>query len=347
MAARKTKRAKLLSNAIRHIGPRQINAILDLLEGFKHTSFQSRNLAYCLDVYKSMLSEKEVVIFLGLSGALIPAGMKKVLLDMIAFRLVDVVVSTGANLSHDFYESMGGLHYAGHSDVRDEELVRCRVDRIYDTYTDDIAFSKLELFFAEFPDELEDRVYSTREFFFEVGKRITSSDSIIKACHEMGIPIFCPALNDSAIGVGLTAYYARGRKRSFGINNIRDNYEILQIMNAAPCTGVVYLGGGVPKNYIQQIGPALPLHGYEPKSHKYGIQITTDDPKWGGLSGCTFDEGKSWGKINTRAQHATVYVDLSIGLPLLITAALEYIERKGIKRKPPNFIWDGDRLTGA
>lgn len=290
-----------------------------------------------------MLADKEAVIFFGLSGALIPGGMRKVIRDMIALNMIDVLVSTGANLYHDFFESLGHNHYVATGYVDDAELRELRIDRIYDTLADDTLFQEADLFFSSFPETLQERPYSTREFFEELGKRIKDPFSIIRTAYKEGVPVFCPTLHDSGIGIGLSLYWSRNEGKGFTIDPLRDNHEILQIGRLSNATGVFYVGGGVPKNYIQQIEPMLEVYGYEHSGHKYAIQITTDDPKWGGLSGCTIDEGKSWGKINSSATSATVYMDATIGLPLLVAGIMEEKEllRNRAKRK---FIWDDSTL---
>lgn len=156
--------------------------------------------------------------------------MKKIITDLVEYGFIDVLVSTGANLSHDFYESMGNFHYVGDADANDAMLCKMNIDRIYDTYANDEGFSRSELFFTSFPNCLENRDYSTREFFSELGKKIKSKDSIIRTCYERHVPIFCPAVNDSAIGIGLTGYYMNGKNKAFTINPIRDNYEIMQVV---------------------------------------------------------------------------------------------------------------------
>jgi deoxyhypusine synthase len=293
-----------------------------------------------------MLADEDAVIFLGLSGALIPGGMRKVLTNMVRHRLVDVVVSTGANLYHDFLEASGGHHYIGSKQQNDYELCNLEIDRIYDTLLDDNLSTKTDIYFADFAETLEKRVYSTREFIEEVGKSIQDDHSFIRACIEERVPVFCPTLHDSGIGIGLSLYYSRHRQdKRFMIDFAKDNYEIMQICQKAKTTGIVILGGGVPKNYIQQIEPMLWVNGHNQKNgYKYAIQITTDDPKWGGLSGCTFSEAKSWGKIEKEADAATVYVDCTIGLPLLVGALLSEKEIVS-KRKRRKFRWDGDALV--
>ena len=340
-----SEKAKLLSEKISHVDVSQSTNLHDLLVFFQKTSFQSRNLAKSLEIYKKMLSDSEAVIFLGLSGALVPGGMRKILTDMVRRRFVDVVVSTGANLYHDFLEASGGHHYIERERNDDYKLWDLEIDRIYDTLLDDTQATKTDVFFADFPEKLEKRVYSTREFLQKVGESIHDNDSFIRACTEEGVPLFCPTLHDSGIGIGLSLYYSRHREKGrFMIDLSRDNYEIMQICHKANVTGIVILGGGVPKNYIQQIEPMLWVNGHEQKNgHKYAIQITTDDPKWGGLSGCTFSEAKSWGKIEKDADTATVYVDCTIGLPLLVGALINC--NVASERKKRVFQWNADTLA--
>jgi len=339
------KKKFLLSKRIKHIDLTKNRKINYIMNSFSNTSFQSRNLGKCFSVFKSMLSDKKAIIFLGVAGALVPGGMRKVIRDMIALNMIDVLVITGANLTHDFLESQGHHHYIGTAEIGDSELRELRIDRIYDTFIDDKAFHNSDSFFIRFPKILQKRRYSTREFFEELGKRIDDPFSIIRTAYREGVPIFCPTLHDSGIGIGLSVYQARqGTDSGFTIDLLKDNYEIMQVVKLARSTGAFYVGGGVPKNYIQQIEPVLEVFGYYGfAGHKYAIQVTTDDPKWGGLSGCTFEEAKSWGKISHSATSATVYIDATIGLPLIVSAMME--EKELLRNRPKRrFIWKGSDL---
>ena len=338
------KKKCLLSKKIRHIDIKKNRSANQILNAFHGTSFQSRNLARCFSVYKSMLEDKDAIIFFGLSGALVPGGMRKVIRDMIELNMIDVLVSTGANLYHDFFESLGYNHYIGTRTIDDAELRDLRIDRIYDTFADDRLFLEADAYFKDFPEKLEKRYYSTREFFQEFGKTVKDPTSIIRTAYKSGVPVFCPTIHDSGIGIGLSVYCHNNKSKDrFGIDLLKDNIEIMQIDKFAGSTGVFYVGGGVPKNYIQQIEPMLEVFGYNAPGHQYAIQITTDDAKWGGLSGCTFEEAKSWGKIEDYANTATVHIDATIGLPLLISAIIE--EKKLLKsRKRRKFTWKGSDL---
>ena len=312
---------------VRHFDAASDSSVSKVIESFRHTSFQSRNLAKCLDVLIEMLTDAaRPVVFMGLSGAMVPAGMRKVVRDMIKLGVVDVLVSTGANLYHDLHEALGFHHYVGAAHVDDVMLEKMNVDRIYDTYAWDEEFVQTDRYLIEFADRLEPRLCSSREFLHILGKHLSDDQSILRTAAEVGAPIFCPALSDSSIGIALTAYRLarlRAGKQALAIDPIQDNLEILEIKRRAAKTAALYVGGGVPKNYIQQLKPMADIAGVKVEGHSYAVQITTDDPKWGGLSGCTLEESQSWGKLTSKAHHATVYMDATIGLPLLFKALVE------------------------
>lgn len=342
------RRRDFLREPIKHLDLNRIESIGELVESFRHTSFQSRNLARCLDVYRNMLeSRTRVTIFLGLSGAMTPAGMRKIIRDMIERNFVDVVVSTGANLYHDVAEAFSPAHFLGSSLADDAKLKKLEIDRIYDTFGDEKKFKALDPFFAEFLDSLEPRAYSSRELLELLGRTLNDKNSMLHTAARHRMPVFCPALNDSSIGINLTEHYVRRRKEGkpyVTIDPIRDNYEIAQIKRNSAKTGVIFIGGGTPKNYIQQIEITLEILGYlsrKRRGHDYALQITTDDPKWGGLSGCTFDEAQSWGKIKKNATKAVAYLDATIGMPLLVGAVMQTCKKR---RKRLKFEWEGDKL---
>jgi deoxyhypusine synthase len=292
-----------------------------------------------------MLSDSTCVIFLGLSGAMIPGGMRKVIHDMVEMNLVDVIVSTGANIFHDIFESFGYRHYVGSEEGDDDALRRHRIVRVYDALMDDYEINQVIHLLSKIPKELEEKVVSSRRYLEVLGGYLEDKESILKVASEHGVPIFIPALSDSSIGIGLTFLHARKKGSSDGlvIDQIRDSYEIAQVKRMAPITGAIYIGGGVPKNYIQQLGPVSELLFREESGHRYAFQITTDDPKWGGLSGCTFEEAKSWGKIEKESTYAAVYTDATIALPLLVGAILQ--EGKTYReRRRRRFVWKGDEL---
>jgi deoxyhypusine synthase len=308
-----------------------------LLRAFDWTSFQSRTLARCVDIFVSMLEDPQrPTVFCGLAGAMVPAGMKSVVSTMVKRNLIDVIVSTGANMYHDLVEALGGHHYVGSPHADDTVLRKENIDRIYDTYADEAKFRAVDNMIMFFADDLAKQnigELSSRSFLNLLGGLIhkkspmkEKKDSIIWNCWNEGVPIFVPALCDSSLGLAMTQHYIRSlerKQRSLVIDQIRDNYEILQIKRKAAKTGVIYVGGGVPKNYIQQTAYLQDMFGVPDAGHDYGFQITTDSPQWGGLSGCTFREGLSWGKEKSEGEYATCYCDATIALPLIVKATLE------------------------
>ena len=342
---------KFLQKKISHIDMAETSTVSGILEAFKGTSYQSRTLARCYDVYKEMLEDpKRPIIFLGLAGAMVPAGMKKLISLLVKKRMVDVIVSTGANMYHDTVEALGSHHYVGWPEVDDRELYRHGIDRIYDTFANEKEYRAIDRKIQGLADKLaiaEPNAISSRHFMSYLGEFIDQNgteenrkDSIVWNSWREKIPIFIPALCDSSIGLAVTQHYIRSleeKKKPLLIDQIRDNYEIFTIKKAAKKTGVLYIGGGVPKNYIQQTAYLEDLFGVPDSGHDYGIQITTDRPEWGGLSGCTFREGMSWGKERPRGKYVTCYCDATIAFPLVVRAVLETC--KGLdKRKGLNLL---------
>jgi deoxyhypusine synthase len=338
-------REAYLRHPVKHLDLRHVEGLLDLVRAFEHTSFQSRNVFKCFDVYRKMLKDPGCVIFLGLSGAMIAGGMKKIFRDMVEMRLVDVIVSTGANIFHDIFEGCGYRHYVASKEGDDDGLRKLRIVRVYDALMDDREINRVIQFLSGVPEELEGKVVSTRQYLEKIGKRLKHRGSILKTASDCGVPVFVPALCDSSIGIGLT--FLHGRKEAPAkmpvIDQIRDNYEIAQIKKLASSTGAVYVGGGVPKNYIQQLGPVSELLFQKESGHRFAFQVTTDDPKWGGLSGCTFEEAKSWGKIEKGSAYAAVYMDATVALPLIVGAI---VQEKTIceRRKRRRFVWEEGTL---
>ncbi len=338
-------RSKFLKHPVRSLDLKKAHSVFDLVRAFQHTSFQSRNVFKCFEIFRRMLADPRCIIFLGLSGAMIPGGMRRVIRDMIELRLVDVIVSTGANIFHDLFESLGYQHYVGDEGGNDDLLRRHRIVRVYDALMDDHEINRVIHFLSRVPEEVRGKVVSSREYLAALGRHLRDPGSILKTASQVGVPIFVPALSDSSIGIGLTFLHVNETEPSGRvlIDQIRDNYEIAQLKKMASVTGAVYIGGGVPKNYIQQLGPVSELLFRKESGHRYAFQITTDDPKWGGLSGCTFEEAKSWGKIEKESTYAAVYADATIALPLLVGAILQEgkVHRK---RKRRQLRWEGGQL---
>jgi len=335
--AKTDSKDEYLKETIKPFDLEKIKTISELLNAFNWTSFQSRTLAMCANIFVEMLEDpKRPTVFLSIAGAMVPAGMKGVVSTAVRRSMVDVIVSTGANMYHDFVEAFGEHHYVGSPDVDDALLRKEGIDRIYDTFTNEEKFGIIENMIMYFADKIaSDEIgnISSRQFLHGLGELIDEKaqsehkkDSVIWNCWKEGVPIFVPALNDSSLGLAVTEHYVQFLKKGKNplvIDQIKDNFEILSIKRAASKTGVIYIGGGVPKNYVQQTAFLERHFGVPDAEHEYGFQITTDSPQWGGLSGCTFNEGISWGKEKPSGKYATCYCDATIAFPLIVKAALE------------------------
>jgi deoxyhypusine synthase len=346
----KPTREELLKTPIKMLDLSEKRTIGDMIEQFSNTSFQARSMSDCVRIYRKMTEvDGSHTIFLGLAGSVIAAGLRKIVRDMIELRLVDVICTTGAVVYQDYYQSMGYKHYRGAVESDDVLLHEYMIDRIYDTYVDEEKFRETDVSIGKLLESLGGGRYSTREFLSILGERCKDDDeSILGAAYRNGVPIYCPAIADSSIGIGLSTSYERQRRSGvkeediFVLDTIRDNYEMAQIMHSSKATGAVYLGGGVPKNYINDAVVMSDMIFGDQKGHDYAIQMTMDRPDWGGLSGSTLGEAQSWGKIDAEATHQTVHVELSVSLPLIAGAVME--GRNWSKRSGPEFIWKGDLL---
>lgn len=307
-------------------------SISQTLENMSKISFQGRNLGCAYQIWEKALQEN-TTIFLGLAGAMVPAGMRKIFIYLIKNRLIDCLVSTGANLYHDCHEALGYHHYLGTPNINDVELRKLKIDRIYDTFASDVEFEATDEYIADFAKKLEHRSYTTREFLYELGKSLIGQkqESILSAAAQAKVPIYCPAIGDSAIGISVAMEKKPFGKR-FIFDVIGDVDEPARIALASNQTGAIYIGGGTPKNFIQQIEVTTYMMKFGDRpGHRFAIQLTTDAPHWGGLSGCTFEEAQSWGKIAPQSDRVIVFCDATIGLPLIVSG----LAQRGAHKKRP------------
>ena len=278
-------------------------------------------VAKASEIYSKMLNDKECKIFLGQAGAMVPGGMKEIIIDMIRNHYIDVFVTTGATLTHDLVEALGYHHYKGSDNVNDEELHKEKIDRMFDSYMPNEVYEGMEDFITKNFDSLAEKE-TIKDFIWEIGKLLPKGkDSILRAAYEEKIPIFCPAISDSGIGLMIWGRIANGKK--IKTNAFEDLKEILDMAWTAKKSGVFYIGGGVPKNFIQQ------AMQFAPEAASYGIQVTMDRPEPGGSSGAELKEGISWGKMNPQGDFTDVICDSTIALPLIYAA----VKDKNILRK--------------
>lgn len=342
------KKKKLMSTPINQVDLSKAETVADLVENFEGMSIQARNIGECAKVLKNLYADIDrPTVMLGLAGPLIAGGLRKVIRDMIAAGLVDVVISTGAIIYQDIYQARGYKHCKGNPNADDAQLRDMLVDRIYDTYVDEDKFWETDCWIGRFTDSLKPGNYSSRAYLAEIGEKLLDDEeSILYTATKLGVPIFCPALNDSSLGIGLTEHYHRAKlegRAHVAIDSIRDNYELTQIVVQSKKTAAIYVAGGVPKNYINDSVVMGYIFNRETGGHSYAIQVTTDAPHWGGLSGSTLKEATSWGKINKKATRAMAFVEPTVSLPLLVSYVLQ---RQLTKDRPRiKLDWNRDKLT--
>jgi deoxyhypusine synthase len=309
-----------------------------VLARMERISFQGRNLATAHRIWHKML-EDDVTIFLGMAGALSAGGLRLVVAYLIANRYVDCLVSPGANLDHDLHETRGHRHYVGSPLANDVQLAEDHIDRVYDTYADEEEFITNDIWIADFAATLEKRPYTTREFLYQLGRHLwetTERDGILTAAYRANVPIFCPAIADSSIGMGLSQ--ARQKTPEAGhIDVIGDIVESANMIIRRPRTASVVLGGGTPKNFINQASVQAEFYSPEVGGHRFALQIVTDVPHFGGASGSSLEEAQSWGKLSTESAKVSVQADATIALPLLASALASTAPAVLARRRKPVF----------
>lgn len=317
---------------VEHIDIRRFPDIVPLLEAMGKMSFQARNLARAAVIYERMLQDPDCTVILCLAGSLVSAGLRQVVVETIRSRLVDVIVSTGAIIvDQDFFEALGFRHYQGSPQVDDDELRQLMVDRIYDTFIDEEELRVCDHTIAEIADQLllranggmgrEHCVLSSREFIAAMGQwlceRGSGEDSIVRTAYEHGVPIFVPAFSDCSAGFGLVLHQQRHPEAHVAIDSVKDFRELTLLKIHAGQTGLVMVGGGVPKNFAQDVVVAAEILGVHVPMHRYAVQITVADERDGGLSGSTLREASSWGKV-AAVDEQMVFCEATIAFPLLV-----------------------------
>ncbi len=341
------KKSELLQKPIKHLDFKQHN-VVTLVESMKDMAFTARDLARAAEIFERMLRDHDCGVILCLAGSLISAGLKKIFVDAIRLNMVDAIVSTGANIvDQDFFEALGFQHYLGEERFRsgmfDAELRELHIDRIYDTLIDEDELRICDDTMKQIVDELEPRPHSSREVIREMGRYLEKNgckakDSIVFEAYRHEVPIFVPAFSDCSAGFGLVAHlHARGDGPKVAIDSGKDFYELTQLKMANPTTGLFMIGGGVPKNFAQDVVVAADVLGQEVPMHQYAIQITVADVRDGALSGSTLKEASSWGKVDL-AYEQMVYSEATLAVPLLFGYAYHKGHHQGRKARHWNRI---------
>ena len=327
---------ELLKAPVEHIDIKAFDA-RPIMEAYARTAFQAKNLAIAADIYNRMLADPDCTVILTLAGSLFSAGLKHVVVDMIENSMVDVIVSTGAIMvDQDFFEALGFRHYRGSPFVDDMALSELAIDRIYDTYIDEEQLRVCDMTIAHIADTLPVRPYSSREFIQAMGRYLETEGlktqaSVVLSAYQNKVPIFVPAFSDSSAGFGLVYHQWHRKDSHVTIDSVRDFRELTEIKIAAKETGIVMIGGGVPKNFSQDVVVATDILGEQKPVHKYAVQLTVADERDGGLSGSTLKEACSWGKVDLKYEQM-VFGEATLTFPLLISDAYHRGAWKG--RKP-------------
>lgn len=332
-----------LKEVIKHIDIKKHN-VVPMIEEMNDMAFQARNLARGAKIFNMMQEDKDCAVFLTLAGSLISAGLKQVVVDLVKNNMVDVIVSTGANVvDQDFFEALGFKHYKGTPFVDDGVLRDLMIDRIYDTYIDEENLRICDETIGEICNTLPVKPYSSREFIIEMGKFLEKDNkyasfrenSIVYQCYKKGVPIFCPAFSDCSAGFGLVHHQWNNPEEHISIDSAKDFLEITKIKIHNSTSGIFMIGGGVPKNFVQDIVVAAEVLEFDAPMHKYAVQITVADERDGALSGSTLKEASSWGKVDTSFEQM-VFAEATIAMPLIAGYAYHKGAFKNRKEKSFN-----------
>ncbi|MGJ8562459.1 MAG: 1,9-bis(guanidino)-5-aza-nonane synthase [Alphaproteobacteria bacterium] len=329
-------KAQLLSNPVEHIDITQIDA-RPIIEAMGKMSFTARDLGRASDIFKQAVDDKECSVILTLAGSTSAGGCMHVYRDLVKYGMVDAIVSTGAAIvDMDFFEALGYKHYQADSQVDDNELRNLYIDRIYDTYIDEEELQACDHVIKDITDSLERRPYSSREFIWEMGKWLKTNakkkGSLIETCYDHNVPIFVPAFSDCSAGFGLVKHQVENPGNYLSIDSVADFRELTDVKIKAGSTGLLMVGGGVPKNFVQDTVVCAEILGVEAEMHKYAVQITVADVRDGACSSSTLKEAASWGKVQTTLEQM-VFAEAGSVIPLLASDAYHSCDWKNRPRR--------------
>ena len=315
---------KLLNNPVEHIDIKSFDA-RKIIDGMRKMSFTSRDTARAAEIYNEMLADKDCSIFLTLAGSTSAGGCMNLYSELVKNNMVDAIVATGASIiDMDFFEALGFKHYQGSQFQDDTELRNNYIDRIYDTYIDEEELQTCDKAICDVANTLKPRAYTSREFIKELGKYLKThgkkKDSLIETAYDNNVPIFCPAFTDSSAGVGLVMHQEQNPEKHMTIDSIREFRELTEIKLQSKQSGLLMIGGGVPKNFIQDTVVCAELLGKKVDMHKYAVQITVADTRDGACSSSTLKEASSWGKVDVTKEQM-VFAEATSVLPLIASDA--------------------------
>ncbi|MGO9171417.1 MAG: 1,9-bis(guanidino)-5-aza-nonane synthase [Rhodomicrobium sp.] len=332
-------KAELLSRPVEHIDVASFDA-RPIIAAMDKMSFTSRDLARAAQIFNDMLRDPSCSIILTLAGSTSAGGCMHVYRDLIKYNMVDAVVATGASIvDMDFFEALGFRHYQGSPQINDRELRDLYIDRIYDTYIDEEQLQSCDHVICDIANSLDPRPYSSREFIKEMGRYLKNNGkkqgSLVETAFDHHVPVFCPAFTDSSAGFGLVLHQTQNPERHMTLDSIRDFRELTDIKIKAGTTGLLIIGGGVPKNFAQDTVVCAEVLGYEVDMHKYAVQVTVADVRDGACSSSTLKEACSWGKVDVGAEQM-VFAEAGSVIPLLVSDAYH----QGSWKNRPRRAWD-------
>lgn len=331
---------ELLARSVKHIDITKFDA-RPVIDGYRQMAFSARTLAQAADIYSMMLKDTQCGVILTLAGSMVSAGLKKALITLVEHNMVDAIVSTGANIvDQDFFEGLGFKHAIAPGSpeappVDDVTLRNLMIDRIYDTYIDEDDLRACDDVTYKIFNAFSPGAYSSREFIEAMGayllKNHPKNESLVKTCFEKRVPIFCPAFSDCSAGFGIVLHQTEKLERDeecVAFDSGKDFRELTDVKLACRDTGLLMLGGGVPKNFAQDIVVAAELlnerKGGKARGdigmHKYAIQMTVADSRDGALSGSTLREACSWGKVDV-VHEQMVFGEIASLFPILASDA--------------------------
>jgi len=327
---------KLLNSPVEHIDIKSFDA-RKIIDGMSKMSFTSRDTARAAGIYNEMLADKDCSIFLTLAGSTSAGGCMNLYADLVENNMVDAIVATGASIiDMDFFEALGFKHYQGSQFQDDTELRNNYIDRIYDTYIDEEELQACDKAICDIANTLEPRSYTSREFIKELGKYLKTNGkkkgSLIETAYDNNVPIFCPAFTDSSAGFGLVMHQEQNPDKHMTIDSIREFRELTEIKLQSKQSGLLMVGGGVPKNFVQDTVVCAELLGKKVDMHKYAIQITVADTRDGACSSSTLKEASSWGKVDITKEQM-VFAEATSVLPLIASDAYHRANWKNRDRK--------------
>ena len=310
----------LLNKTVEHIDITSFDA-RKIIDSMEKMSFTSRDTANAAKIFNEMISDKNCSIFLTLAGSTSAAGCMKLYSDLVKYNMVDAIVATGASIiDMDFFEALGFKHYQGSQFQDDTELRNNYIDRIYDTYRDEEELQACDKIICDIANALEAKAYTSREFINEIGKYLKKNskkkNSLIETAYDNNVPIFCPAFTDSSAGFGLVMHQEQNPNKHITIDSIREFRELTEIKLQSKQSGLLMIGGGVPKNFVQDTVVCAELLGKKVDMHKYAIQITVADARDGACSSSTLKEASSWGKVDITKEQM-VFAEATSVLPLI------------------------------